>query len=108
MKCISPNRTEMQVHATKQSTAASHDQALIDDINMKWHTRSGGSIPIIHRCRTSEPVKVKVAALFEDKARETKIVNTNKGDINCEIEDEPRENGALYASGMYLLKYILY
>ncbi|OEL36822.1 hypothetical protein BAE44_0002158, partial [Dichanthelium oligosanthes] len=57
MKCISPNRTQMQVHAMKRSSAASHNQA-------------------------------------------KEIVNADKGEINSEIEDEPREKGTLCASGM--------
>lgn len=100
MKCASPNRTETQVHAMKRSAAACHDQAKIDDINMKWDTRSGGSMPIIHRCRTTEPVKVIVDSPFEANARKMKIVNADKGEINSEIKDEPREKGALSASGM--------
>ncbi|CAL4923202.1 unnamed protein product [Urochloa decumbens] len=98
-KCISPNRTEMQVHAMKRCDAASPNQEKIVDVNMKQDTRSGGSMPIIRRYRkTSETVEVKLDSLFEDKAREVKIGNEDKGEINSEIEDAPRENRALCAS----------
>ena len=112
MKRISPNRTVTQVHATsanstvtqvhatKRSTAASHDQAKNDDINMDCETGSGGSMLIIHKCRTSEPVKVKNDSLIEHKAREKKIVNADKGETNSETEDEP-----LCASSMCLQKF---
>ena len=88
MKCISSNRTETQVHSMKRSAATCQDQAKIDDINMKWDTRSGGS-------------------MFEHKARETKIVKTHEGEINSKIEDGPREMGTLCASGTSLWKHIL-
>ncbi|CAD6204081.1 unnamed protein product [Miscanthus lutarioriparius] len=82
----------------KRSAAASHDQAKIDDINMDCETRSGGSMPIIHECRTSEPVKVKIDSVIEHKAREEKIANADKGEINSRTELEPREKGTLCAS----------
>jgi hypothetical protein len=82
MKCISSNRTATQVHAMKRSAAASPDQAKIDDINMDCETRSGGSMPMIHECRTSEPVK--------------------GGEINSQTQLVPREKGMLCASGMWL------
>jgi len=72
----------------KRSAATCQDQAKIDDINMKWDTRSGGS-------------------MFEHKARETKIVKTHEGEINSKIEDGPREMGTLCASGTSLWKHIL-
>ncbi|XP_066320702.1 ASI1-immunoprecipitated protein 2-like [Miscanthus floridulus] len=83
MKRISPNRTVTQVHGTKRSTAVSHD------INMDFETRSGGSMPIIHKCRTSERVKVKIDSLIEHKAREKKIVNADKGETNSLAEGKP-------------------
>jgi hypothetical protein len=89
----------------KRSAANCQDQAKIDDISMKRDTRSGGSMPTIHRCRTSELVKVKVDSMSE--ARETKIVKAHKGEINSETEDEPREMGTLCALGTSLWKHIL-
>ncbi|RLN39707.1 uncharacterized protein C2845_PM01G18160 [Panicum miliaceum] len=97
VKCISPNRTETQLHTMKRSAATCQDKAKIDDISMKRDTRSGGSMPTIHICRTSELVKVKVDSMFEDEARETKIMKAHKGEINSEIEDGPRETGTLCA-----------
>jgi len=69
---------------------------------MDFETRSGGSMPIIHECRTSEPVKVKIDSVIEHKAREEKIANADKGEINSRTELEPREKGTLCASGMWL------
>ena len=107
MKCISSNRTETQVHSMKQSAATYQDQAKIDGISMKWDTRAGGSMSTIHRCRTSELVKVNVDSMFEQEAREMKIVKAHEGEINSEIEDGPRETGTLCASGTSLWKHIL-
>lgn len=92
------NRTAKQVHATKRSATPSHDQASIDDINMDCEARSGGSMPIMHECRTSESVKVKMDYLIEHKAREKKIVNADKGEIKSQTELEPREKGTLCTS----------
>ena len=107
MKCISSNRTETQVHSMKRSAATCQDQAKIDGISMKWDTRAGGSMSTIHRCRTSELVKVNVDSMFEQEAREMKIVKAHEGEINSEIEDGPRETGTLCASGTSLWKHIL-
>ncbi|ONM36865.1 hypothetical protein ZEAMMB73_Zm00001d043079 [Zea mays] len=60
--------------------------------------RSGGSMPIMHECRTSESVKVKMDYLIEHKAREKKIVNADKGKIKSQTELEPREKGTLCTS----------
>ncbi|PWZ52891.1 hypothetical protein Zm00014a_026664 [Zea mays] len=92
------NRTATQVHATKRSATSSHDQANIDDINMDCEARSGGSVPMMHECRTSESVKVKMDSLIEHKAREKKIVNADKGEIKSQTELEPREKGTLCTS----------
>lgn len=67
---------------------------------MDCETRFGGFMPIIHKCRTSEPVKVKIDSLIEHKAREKKIVNADKGETNSQTEGEP-----LCASSMCLQKF---
>ena len=92
----------MQVQNLKLCAAARHDQAKIDDINMDCEARSGGFMPIIHECRTSEPVKVKIDSLIEHKGTEKKIVNAEKREINSQTELEPREKGTLCASGIWL------
>ncbi|WVZ57287.1 hypothetical protein U9M48_007692 [Paspalum notatum var. saurae] len=73
-KCISPNRIDMQVHATKRSAAASHDQAKIDDTNMRQEAR------------------------FGDSARKKKIAIADNGETNSQVEDEPKEKVTLCAS----------
>ncbi|KAJ1296684.1 hypothetical protein BS78_01G321200 [Paspalum vaginatum] len=66
-KCISPNRIDIQVHATKRSDAANHDQAKIDVINMRQE------------------------AEFGDSARKKKIAIADSGETNSQVEDEPEK-----------------
>ncbi|XP_062208931.1 uncharacterized protein LOC133910608 [Phragmites australis] len=94
MKCMPPSSGDTQVHALKRSSAASHDQAKIEDINMKRKARPSSSMPIIHRCGA---VTGKVDSQIDDKTRDNKIVNADEGKIDSQIQDEPREKGTLCA-----------
>ncbi|CAN6312331.1 unnamed protein product [Urochloa humidicola] len=85
MKSISPSKGDMQVQALKRYAAPSRDQEKIEG-------RADFAQRQVHHV---SPPHMKQ---FEDKAREMKIVNADKGEINSEIEDGPRENRALCAS----------
>ncbi|CAN6300523.1 unnamed protein product [Urochloa humidicola] len=77
-KSISPSKSDMQVQALKRYAAPSRDQDKIEGM--------------------ADFAQRQVHHVSPHNAREMKIVNADKGEINSEIEDGPRENKTLYAS----------
>jgi hypothetical protein len=97
--CISPSRSDTQVHVLKRCAAASHEARM----STNREVQHGSSMPMANKCRTQVAVKRKLDSQVDEKTKEKKIVSADKGKESSQVQHELMEE-ALSVSGMCICR----